>query len=143
MPIPGRYATAALCLPVLAAVLSAASGCGPRMPAYPAARLEGAVSVDGRPVGEGQILFMPTQEGQGPGVVANIHEGRYVAERVPLGKVHVRFIATKATGRTSDSGYGNGVPERVNVIPQAYRAGLTLEVSGDKAAEDFTMRTAP
>ena len=114
------------------------AGCGG--PGFPTARLEGTVTVDGQPVEKGNISFTPTQADRGSGATATISSGHYVAQGVPQGKVRVYFDATKETGRTTEQ-FGKQYPETVNVIPEKYRAGLQIEVSGETVNQDFKLST--
>src|SRR5262249_24174053 len=83
--------------PLLAVALSLVSGCGLSKSAPPRANLEGIVTLDGRPLSEGTMQFMPQVKGQAPPSMAVIAEGRYVAAGVPKGKVRVLLNATKKT----------------------------------------------
>ena len=123
---------------VLLGVLAAGhvAGCGG--PGFPSARLEGTVTVDGQPVETGNISFTPTQADRGSGATATISGGRYVAEGVPQGKVRVYFDATRETGRTIEQ-FGKPYPETVNVIPEKYRAGMEIDVSGEEVNQDFKL----
>ena len=112
------------------------AGCGG--PGFPSARLEGTVTVDGQPVETGNISFTPTQADRGSGATATISGGRYVAEGVPQGKVRVYFDATRETGRTIEQ-FGKPYPETVNVIPEKYRAGMEIDVSGEEVNQDFKL----
>jgi len=51
-------------------------------------KLSGTVTFDGKPVPEGEIVFMPDPEAgnRGPGVLAEIKNGRY---ELPLEKGHI------------------------------------------------------
>jgi hypothetical protein len=73
---PIRFAIA---LPLLVALL----GCG--KPSY---KLSGTVTYDGKPVPAGEIVFMPDPDSgnRGPGVLAEIKDGRY---ELPLDKGHI------------------------------------------------------
>lgn len=66
-----------------AALLLALIGCG-RSP-Y---KLSGSVTYDGKPVPAGEIVFMPDpgEGNRGPGVLADIKDGRY---EMPLNKGHI------------------------------------------------------
>ena len=68
---------------VLFFVLAIVIGCG-RSP-Y---KLSGTVTYDGQPVPVGEIVFMPdpAEGNRGPGVLADIKEGRY---EMPLNKGHI------------------------------------------------------
>ena len=92
--------------------------------------------MDGRPVSDGCINFVPLEAGRGRGATATIAQGHYLAPAVPLGRVRVHFHATKATGRTvivSEL----PTPEIIDVIPEQYRVGMEIEVSPGQSKQDF------
>jgi hypothetical protein len=129
-------------LPVAALCgLLLSAGCGGGKVDYPAAKLEGAVTVAGKPLADGLIMFMPQERGRGSGVRAPIKNGRYSADKVPLGEVLVTFNALQETGRKVESviSPGKPLPEQVDLIPEQYRSGIALEVTGDKANQDFSL----
>ena len=121
-------------------VLLAAAGCGRGGPDKPSTHLEGAVTLDERPIAKGKISFIPQQKGQAQPAAAEIVEGRYQADGVPLGKVLVRFSATKETGKEiaipdSDETY----METVSIIPRKYAQGISIDVGADKKTHDFKL----
>ena len=118
-------------------VLSA-PGCGESGPSYPAARLEGSVTLDGEPITEGQIQFVSRDGGQVAAVSAEIADGRYRAEWVPMGSVSVMISATRETGKMITE-YSTPYPEVVSIIPERYRSGIQLEVTGDNLQQDFKL----
>jgi len=131
--------------PVLAIILASllSSGCdnGPAKPNYPAARLEGTVTVDGQAVHTGTLQFMPPQGSKAPVVEAQIKDGRYVADKVPVGKVRVLFTAVKETGRVETKSTSQPIPDVVNIIPERYRDGLDIEVTADSPKKDFDLKS--
>jgi hypothetical protein len=117
-------------------VVAGGSGCGGW--GMPTTHLEGRITLDGQPVKEGNVSFIPLQANHGRGTTAIISEGRYSARDVPLGKVRVHFNATKATGRTvivSDT----SMPEIIDVIPEKYRVGMEIEVAAGQVQRDFEL----
>jgi hypothetical protein len=115
-------------------------GCDAGKPTYPTARLEGNVTLDDRPIPEGNLQFMPQDVGQAPVTGAPIVDGRYVAEAVPRGRLRVLLTATKATGKMVKD-YSTPRPEVINLIPAKYRAGIPIEVTGDNANLNFALRS--
>lgn len=116
------------------------SGCTQANPTYPAARLEGSVTVDGKPITEGNLQFVPQAVGQVPVTGASIVDGRYVAEAVPQGKLRVLLAATKETGKMIKE-YSTPRSEVINLIPEKYRAGIAIDVTGDNANLNFALKT--
>ena len=131
-PVPGRCV---LRLLVGLLVMASGSGCT-RGPAT--THLEGRVTVDGKPIQQGNLNFVPLEPNRGRGTTAVISEGRYTAPKVPLGRVRVDFNATKATGRTvivSDL----PMPEIIDLIPAKYHAGIEIEVKEGQFQQDFSL----
>lgn len=125
-----------ICMLVLTMPLAILAGCGGQ--GYSTARVEGQVTVDGQPLTQGTLSFTPLQSERGAGVSAPIEAGRYVAVKVPQGRVRVGFQAVKETGRTVMQ-FGKPYPETVNAIPDKYRAGIEIEIAGDEANKDFNL----
>jgi hypothetical protein len=117
-------------------VMTGGSGCGRRDP--PTTHLKGRITLDGQPVKEGNVSFIPLEANHGRGTTAVIAEGRYSARNVPLGKVRVHFNATKATGRTAIVS-NLPVPEIIDVIPDKYRRGVEIEVAEVQVQQDFDL----
>jgi hypothetical protein len=116
------------------------SGCGADKPTYPAARLEGSVTLDGKPIAEGNLQFVPRDAGQAPITRASIVEGQYVAEAVPLGKLRVLLSASQETGKMVTE-YSTPRPQVINLIPEKYRAGIPIEVTGDNVNLNFALKS--
>ena len=121
-----------LCLMALLAVV----GCGGQ--GFPTARLEGRVSVGGRPVEHGNVTFTPLQSDRGTSVSAKNESGAYAVSKAPQGKVRVDFQAVQETGRTVMQ-FGKPYPETVNIIPDKHRAGFEIEIDGDNIHKDFNL----
>jgi hypothetical protein len=115
-------------------------GCDSGKPTYPSARLEGSVTLDGKPIAQGSLQFMPQDVGQVPSTAAPIVDGKYVADAVPRGKLRVLLSATKETGKIIKE-YSSSRPEVVNLIPEKYRAGIPINVTGDNPNQDFPLKS--
>ena len=126
----------------LALILMSAllSGCSTGKPAYPAARLEGSVTLDGQPLAQGSLQFVPQDTNQVPITAAPIVDGRYVADAVPRGKLRVLVTASKETGKMIKE-YSTPRPEVINLIPEKYRSGIPVEVTGDNLNRDFALKS--
>ena len=132
----GRLLGAAL----LGAATALLTGCGLGGPERPSTHLEGAVTLDQQPIAKGKISFIPQQKGQAQPAAAEIVDGHYQAEGVPLGKVLVRISATKETGKEiaiphSDEKY----METVSIIPRKYAQGISIDVSAEQKTHDFEL----
>ncbi len=115
------------------------TGCGSKGSAA-GARLEGAVTLDGNPITEGTLQFVPQQPSKEGPVMAPIKDGRYVAPAVPLGKIRVLVGATKKTGKMIKV-YSEPYPEVVSIIPEKYRDGIEINVTGDNANQNFELKS--
>ena len=120
------------------AALLAPSGCGDAASKHAAARLEGAVRIGGQPVQKGFVQFMAQGKGQAPPVSAEISDGRYRADDVPLGPVRAIISATRKTGRMIEE-YSQPYEEEVSIVPPKYQAGIPLNVTGDNLTQDFLL----
>ena len=124
----------------LGAAMLALSGCGGGGSDKPTTHLEGAVTLDKQPIAKGTINFIPQGKGQAQPASAEIVDGRYRAEGVPLGKVLVRLKASKETGREiaiprSEEKY----METVSIIPRKYATGIPIDVKADTKTRDFEL----
>src|SRR5205809_273909 len=98
----------------------------------PVGKVTGDVTLDGQPIKDGSILFLP-MDGQGQTAGAPIKDGKFVAEQVPVTKMKVEIHGNKPTGRkikaydTPDSPVSD---EIVEIVPQRYnfQSELTLDV---------------
>jgi hypothetical protein len=124
-------------------LLAACVGCGwPSEPGYPNTNLGGTITIDGAPVTEGMVSFVSLDPHNGRTIVTPIVRGRYIAEKVPLGKVLATVVAIKmsasATARPPRAG-DPPTPEDGNLVPSKYRGGFELDVTPDSSEVNFTM----
>jgi len=121
----------------LASMLSA---CQEAVPPQPTAKVAGLVTLDGTPLPQGEIVFMPQSAGQARPEPAQIVEGKYEAAHVPQGKVKVMFTATKETGKVIEIPDSTETyPEVVSMIPPQYAVGIDIEVTGDDLNKNFEL----
>jgi hypothetical protein len=125
-------------------LLALASGCGPRARTEPVARLEGTVTIAGKPLpadADGSIVFAPTAQGQAPPVQAKLAAGSYKADRVPQGQVTVMFHIMRSTGKMLKTSPDDihPTPERIDLVPPASRDGVKIEVKGDNLQQNFDL----
>jgi hypothetical protein len=114
------------------------SGCGGS--GEPTARVEGAVSIGGEPVQQGMISFTPRESGAGMPATADIVNGRYQASGVPMGRVLVQIHATKETGKMlTDEAEGGQYAETIDIVPEKYRSGIEITISGREDSHDFDL----
>jgi len=113
--------------------------CGRSGPEYPAARLAGSVRIGDEPIADGRVHFMPNAGTSGAPITAEITNGEYVAQDVPLGAVTVTFSASKHTGNMVRETNREPYPEIVSIIPAQYSQGIPLNVAGDNDAQNFEL----
>jgi len=122
---------------VLATLLD---GCGRKAEfTYPHTNLGGEVTIDGSPIDVGMISFLSLNRANGQEVTTRVVRGRYIVEKVPLGKVLVVISAFEETGRMSDQD-GRSSPELTDIIPPKYQSGFELDVLPSTNRVDFRMK---
>jgi len=115
-------------------------GCGRQGPTAPTTKLEGMVRVDGQPVAEGVISFFPQGKKQAPPAKAQIRDGRYSADNVPIGPVLVMLSAPKKTGKIQKIPESKAEYEEVvETIPNKYLGGIPLEITENLKTKDFDL----
>jgi hypothetical protein len=106
------------------------------------AHLQGKITIKGAALpadAEGVIAFTPTTPGV-KGASVPIKDSAYDSPETPIGRVRVGFQITQPVGPTKVSEHGgNEYREKVNLVPQGALGGLELEVTGDKADQDFNL----
>lgn len=109
------------------------AGCGQ---ASQRADLEGTVTLDGKPLAEGRIKFIPQPDTGGPSAGAKIAEGRFSIARAKgifPGMFRVEITASRKTGRKVENPIapGNFFAETVQYLPSRYnrQSELTAEVT--------------
>jgi hypothetical protein len=132
LPIFRVHATSAILFALLAF-----SGCSSK-PSYDSAHLTGMVTIDGQPVQEGKLSFMPTGSARGPVVGGPIVAGRYDCPHVPLGDSRVQIYALKPTGKSTVV-MGATIPEMQNIVPEKDRTGIEIKVTGDNPSQNFSL----
>ena len=118
-----------------------AIGCGPEESPYPTANVSGKITLDGQPLASGSITFLPEGGEQARPTATDFSDGIYSLTDAPLGRVRVRIISTKETGKLIP-GSSEMVPEVVDVVPQRYRQGIELEIAGDNDQLDFDLTSS-
>jgi hypothetical protein len=118
-------------LPALVPVLLA--GCPGR---DPVGRVSGEVTLDGRPLRQGIIRFVPA-DGQSPTADAGITDGRFAAT-VPVGEMKVEITAPKVVGKhkmydTPDSPVVDTVTE---LLPPRYNVRSELKMTVCRGSQE-------
>jgi hypothetical protein len=120
-------------------ILGITIGCGGKVTTATAS-IRGIVKVDGAVVDAGTIQFVPSSPTVGAGVSAEIQQGAYSANNVPLGAVKVVIVALKDTGKM-DTSYSVPTPIRKNVTPEKYRGGIPGDIKGDDSNMNFDLKS--
>jgi hypothetical protein len=130
---------------VIALASAGISGCGSQE--IPKVLVRGNVSLDGKPLKEGSIKFLPAQ-GDGPTAGAVLKgEGEYSTE-VPVGLMRVEITSPKVTGerKAYDTPDSPVIKITAEQIPDRYNSKSELKyevVAGEKEVEaDFDLTTA-
>lgn len=118
-------------------------GCG-RQAKEPVAHLSGEVTLDGKPLPAdalASVTFRSYADGAARPVTAEIVQGRYDCQTVPLGEVVAEMHISVPTGRVFRSDRtGQNVSELENLVLAADQVrGISLQVTED-AAVNFELR---
>jgi len=137
------YFSSSKCFCFAAVLLSACPLAGCSSSQYPT--VEGEVTLDGQPLQEGGISFVPL-DGQTPTAGGSIQDGRYSLE-VPPGTKRIEITATKVIGqRQAYEGDPNSpmiditeslIPERFNM-----RSELQFDVKPGVNTKDFHLESS-
>jgi hypothetical protein len=126
-----------------AAIVSLLVGCSGDAAANRGA-LSGAVTIDGKPLEQGSILFTPTDGTKGSSSGGEIKNGRYrisKADGPAIGWNRVEIRATRKTGKMIQKPFapaGQMVEEQVELIPPQFNSQSELKVEvkpGDNTAD--------
>lgn len=121
------------------------------------ASVSGQVTLDGTPVEQGMIAFIPDGQTVGPTAGAAIANGRY---QIPsssgpvLGSHRVEILAHRAGKDVSVAGIGDAtagpsaaatVQETEMYIPEQYnkRSTLTVTIKSGRNTQDFPLKSTP
>ena len=129
---------------VLGICLTVLAGCGQTSDRC---MLEGTVTVDGQPLAEGNIRFLPQPGTGGPSAGGKIMDGRFSIARLDgtfAGEFRVEITASRKTGRQVESPFAPGrfTDESVQYLPAQYnsQSELTAQVTDDGANRfEFTL----
>lgn len=133
---------------LVAAAALCACGCSRERPGPPRAAVQGTVTLDGAPLAQGWVRFIPTEETKGPSTTVPVADGRFEAdaEHGPVVGRHRIEIAS-----TDDGGYpldDETAPQRLREagikridlvrVPEIYNSRSTLvEVVTETGPNEF------
>lgn len=134
-----RTARRVCCFAVLAIGFSAVGCRDPNADVRGAVR--GRVTLDGVPLDQGQIIFMPTAGTRGPAAGGVITNGVYdtpTAKGAAIGTNTVQISSRQKTGRQIRAGNtGEQVDEWAEVIPTRYNTASTLQTEIKKGRNEI------
>lgn len=111
--------------------------------------VSGTVTLDGKPIEKGEIIFLPTNGTAGPTAGAEIKDGSYFVNRKvgpPAGDNIVQFQSTRATGRKVPDRTGQRlVDEFEDLIPVVLGRESTLirKIQPGSNTINFELSTTP
>ncbi|MEX0793841.1 MAG: hypothetical protein WD045_11945 [Pirellulaceae bacterium] len=123
-------------------------GCGGGQSGPPRGEVSGKVTLDGTPVEEGSITFLPSEGTSGPSAGAPITNGNYAIARQkgPVeGKYRVEIRATRKTGKSVPAGSpfpeGTMIDETEEAVPAKYntKSELVREIVAGENELDFDL----
>jgi hypothetical protein len=124
----------------LAVALSAAAGCGT---APASATVTGDVTLDGKPLKEGLIRFVPV-DGQTPTADARIVDGKFTAT-VPPGEKRIEISASRVVGKQKmyDTPDSPVVEQTAEALPARYnvRSELTWTIQKGTQERQFELKS--
>lgn len=105
--------------------------------------VRGTVSLDGQPIPNGELRFIPTGDTQGPISGGPIKDGAYVAQGrggVPIGEHRVEIRAYRAAGRPGQPISPEGGPAE-QYLDKRYndQTTLTAKIDGSTETQDFQL----
>lgn len=118
------------------------TGCGgPSSSANIRGAVKGKVTLDGEPVPQGSILFLPQEGTKGPAGGGTIKDGVYdlkVEQGAAIGKNRVEINAPRKTGKQISSQDGQKqIDEVEESIPAKYNKKSILEEDVQKGTNEF------
>jgi hypothetical protein len=108
---------------------------------YPSSTVRGRITIDGKAVPKGHILFSPNSGTHGPVRSTEISNGEYRCEKVSQGKVHVTFIAQAAKPKILFdvvNKVNREVPD--DILPPACQQGQDAEITPGENQLDFNLK---
>ena len=128
----------------VALILVTSAGCGEEKSSVPTARLQGSVTLNGGPIppdAQATISFTPIDSMKAVPASAEIKDGKFDAQDVPMGKVDMTITIQQATGKLLPDPQGRGDVAEINdLVPQAWRNGKEIQVDGDKSDLNYDLK---
>jgi len=115
----------------VAAFLAAMPGCGDGKPHPKTTDVTGSVTLDGKPLAEGEVSFVVT--GEAPALIP-VKDGNFKGKAF-AGKNRVELRATKALPKPANALPTDEAP-RMNLIPDKYNVQSKLEANVTSGGEN-------
>ena len=117
-------------------------GCGAGAPGPERASVSGTVTVDGTPLANGSVRFVPIEGTTGPVAGATVENGKYSvahANGPVVGTNRVEIEGVRLTGKKVPGPMGRLIDENVAAVPAQYNTQSTLvrQVKPGKNVFDF------
>jgi hypothetical protein len=145
-----RWRAFGLVLAVLLPAGALVSGCGGSGDRQP---VEGTVTLNGKPVDGGMILFLPAEDNKGDAgkfnkAHATIRDGKYALEAADgpnTGKYKVQIVWNRKTGKQVPGDGPNMIDETEQVVPLIYNAQSTVvvDIKSGKNTFNYELKGAP
>lgn len=114
-------------------LVSLSAGCGSR-DGLKRVVVSGQVTLNGAPIEDGQIKFIPAKGTEGPATIGPIRQGTYECKRnggVPQGEHRIEILAWDPDSPQPE---GPGQPPRPQLVPRTYNKDSHLTASLDGKA---------
>ncbi len=101
--------------------------------------VQGTVTLDGQPLQDGYIAFLPEKNTKGPGAGAPIQAGKFVigkSHRPLEGVYRVEITAKGQTGRKTVDGSGQRRSAEGQILPSRYNKESTLTAEVKRRQEN-------
>jgi len=119
------------------------------------AQVSGTITLDGTPVPDGQIRFVPIGETKGPSWTVFIRDGRYTTEGskgTPIGTLRVEIRAyrihpefQRRMANSADPEGEGGIPQE-QYLPARYNTQselqMTIDPGSDRITKDFALTSS-
>ncbi|MBA4190064.1 MAG: hypothetical protein C0467_18930 [Planctomycetaceae bacterium] len=122
-----------------AAAVLALCGCGESKP--PVHTIAGSVTLGPKPLDFGVVRFTPDGGPGGP-QAANVKDGKYSVASIQPGKYKLTIEAMAAIPVADGSVSSDVKPTKPSVpvtVPEKYRTGVPVEITGNNPALDFDL----
>jgi hypothetical protein len=107
------------------------------------AHLQGTVTIGGKPIpadATASVTFDPLQRSEGVKTVSvKIEGGKYDSPETPKGPVKVVFNIQQPYGPEYTTDRGVKARDIKSIVPEKSQAGVSIDVTGDNANQDFDL----